>query len=177
MYVTELLTIGAATVAATLLIALTMLIRKGFGGKNLPVTSEWIDDLSLERYRPMLRLLDGSDIEFLKAQPGFTPEMATRLLAQRIQIFRGYLRALEADFNRVCAALKLVMLHSKRDRADLAQVLVRQQIHFACGVWAVQMRLFLYRWGLCGVDVSGLVKMFDSLRLELRSVIPSVSSI
>src|SRR5580658_8849945 len=102
--------------------ALAYLIRKvGSAGKHLPVTSEWIDDLSLDRYRPMLRMLDGSDIAFLRSQPGFTPDMGRKLRAQRTQIFSGYLRSLETDFGRVCAAIKLVMLQSTYDRPELAE--------------------------------------------------------
>jgi hypothetical protein len=43
----------------------------------------------------MLRMRDGGDIEFLRSQPAFT-RMATKLRAQRSQIFRGYL-SLESD--------------------------------------------------------------------------------
>ena len=44
-----------------------MLIRMmGSGGHSLPVTVEWINDLNTERYEPMLRLLDASEIEFLR---------------------------------------------------------------------------------------------------------------
>ena len=118
--------------------ALAYLMRKiGFSGAGLPVTSEWIDDLSLDRYRPMLRMLDGSDIAFLRSQPGFTPDMAKKLRTQRSQIFRGYLRSLEADFGRVCAAIKVVMLQSKHDRPDLAEALIRQQVTFACSMLSV----------------------------------------
>ena len=77
---------------------LAYLVRKVAFGGELPVTSEWIEDLSLDRYRPMLRMLDGDDIEFLRSQPGFTPGMATKLRAQRTQIFRGYLKSLETRF-------------------------------------------------------------------------------
>ena len=30
-----------------------------------------------------------------------------------------------------------------------------------------------YRFGLCGVDVTELVRIFDAMRLELRSLVPS----
>ena len=80
---------------AALVAALIAVIRRcGFAGGDLPLNADWIDDLSVERYRPMLRLLDERDIEFLRSQPGFTPRMAARLRAQRTQIFRGYLRNL-----------------------------------------------------------------------------------
>ena len=46
-----------------------LLIRKvAFEGGNLPLTAEWIGELSVERYRPMMRLLDGADLEFLRSR-------------------------------------------------------------------------------------------------------------
>jgi len=165
--------ISVATCLA-LLLALRLLIRKlAVTGGKLPVTAEWIDELSIERYRPMMRLLDGEDLDFLRSQPGFTPRMATKLRIQRCQIFRGYLRCLSADFGRVCAAIKVLMLQSRNDRPDLAVALVRHQVSFACGILMVQFRLFLYRWGVCAVDVSSLIKMFDVMRLELRTLVPA----
>jgi hypothetical protein len=124
----------------------------------------------------MMRLLDSGDLQFLRSQPGFTPQMASKLRVQRCQIFRGYLRCLNGDFQRVCAAIKILMLQSRQDRPDIAGLLVQQQMSFACGMTLVYCRLFLYRWGLCGVDVTGLVKNFDLMRLELRSLVPATLS-
>jgi hypothetical protein len=160
-------------VGAALMIAAVLLIRKVAVPGSLPVTAEWIDELSIERYRPMMRLLDGGDLEFLRSQPGYTPRMVTRLRIQRCLIFRGYLRCLSSDFGRVCSAIKLVMLQSRHDRPDLAGALMRHQALFMAGVVSVHFRLFLYRWGLCGVDVSSLVKIFDMMRLELRTLVPA----
>ena len=157
-----------------LLSVLAFLICKvGSGGRCLPVTSEWIDDLSLDRYRPMLHMLDSGDIAFLRSQPGFTPDMATKLRTQRTQIFRGYLRSLETDFGRICSALKVVMLQSQHDRPELAEALLRQQVTFACAMLSVRAHLCLYSLGICGVEVSNLVKIFDSMRLELRTMVPA----
>jgi hypothetical protein len=44
---------------------------------------------------------------------------------------------------------------------------------FALGMQSVQIRLLLFRWGICGVDVTDLVKTFDSMRVELRSLVPA----
>jgi len=157
-----------------LLLALFLMVRKVVSaGSELPLDSQWIAELSVERYRPMMRLLDERDLKFLRSQPGFTPRMEAKLRTQRCQIFRGYLRGLEADFRRVCTAVKVLMLQSQLDRPDLASVLVRNQAAFALGVATVNVRLILYRWGLGGVDVSVLVKTFDAMRLELRSLAPS----
>jgi hypothetical protein len=157
-----------------LVTALAFLVRSlGSSGQSLPITAEWIEELSIERYKPMLRLLDSSDLEFLRSQPGYTPRMEAKLRAQRCQIFRGYLRCLNTDFRRVCMALKLIMAQSEQDRPDLASVLVHHQIMFTSGMIAIQARLCLYRWGICTVDVSNLVQIFDVMRLELRTLMPA----
>ena len=156
-----------------LVLALPLLVRRiAASGGCLPVTSEWIDELSVERYQPMVRLLDGEDLDFLRSQPGYTSHMAAKLRLQRCQIFREYLRCLNADFGRVCAAMKILILQSRHDRPDLAAALVRHQAAFLCGMLAVRFRLFLYRWGLGSVDVTGLVEVFDRMRLQLRTLLP-----
>jgi hypothetical protein len=80
---------------------------------------------------------------------------------------------LQSDFGRVCSAIKLVMLQSKHDRPDLAVALIRHQLAFATGMVMVQCRLTLFSWGLGGVDVAGLMKSFDRMRLELRTLVPA----
>jgi hypothetical protein len=143
---------------------------------SLPATAEWIEELSPERYRPMMHLFDPEDLEFLRSQPGFTPQMASRLRAQRCQIFRGYLRTLDEDFQRVAAAMKLILTFSSHDRPDLASILLRQQVKFRFAMTAVQVRLFLYRWDFAPVDVTALLGIFDSMRLELQSLVPAAAS-
>lgn len=164
----------AILILAVLAAALVVLARNvGSNGRSLPVTAEWIDELSVERYRPMLRLLESSDLEFLRSQPGYTRRMESKLRAQRCQIFRGYLRCLNTDFRRVCTALKLVMVQSRQDRPDLASVLVHHQVMFTSAMIAVQVRLFLYQIGVCTVDSSRLVEIFDVMRIALRNMMPA----
>ena len=166
-------------IAMGLALAAVVVMARKLASSNtrLPLTAEWIDELSIERYRPMMHLLNAGDVEFLRSQPGFTHGMATKLRIERCQVFRGYLRCLRTDFQRVCAALKLLMLHSRDDRPDLASVLVHQQLMFECGMVLVGFRLFLYRWGVCGVDVTDLVKIFDLMRLELRRLVPATAAV
>jgi len=103
----------------------------------LPVTAGWIDEQSLERYRPLAQLLSEDDLESLRSRPGFTPHMIAGLRAQRCQIFRGYLRGLSQDFERVCVALRIVLVQSGHDRPDLASTLLREQWRFAVNMFAV----------------------------------------
>jgi len=166
-------------VAVLLILVLSMAVllarRIGSGSESLPVTTEWLGDLSDARYRPMLRLLDESDIRFLRTQKNFTPVMEKKLRAQRAEAFRGYLHMLESDFKRVCLALKVMMVQSDCDRPDLASALIHRQLTFACALLHVQFRLVLFRWGIAGVDASGLIRMFDGMRLELKTLVPAAS--
>ncbi len=137
------------------------------------VNRHWLYQLSADRYRPMLRLLDEQDFSRLRNQPGFTPDMVKRVRLQRLQIFRQYLASLNLDFQHVVQALKVVMAESPQDRPDLARVLVRIQILFALGMLRVRLRLVLYRWGLAKVDISPLIGKFDLVREGLRALAPA----
>jgi hypothetical protein len=139
----------------------------------LPVTADWIDEIALDRYRPMLRLLDEEDFRLLRAQPGFTRKMEVQMRHQRCQIFRGYLKSLSGDFGRVCLALKLLMLNAGNDRPDLARVLLRSQLEFVCGVIVLQVKLAFFSCGIGTIDVASVLGVFDGLRLELRSLVPA----
>jgi|SRR5581483_7395261 len=140
---------------------------------SLPVTATWIEELSLDRYRPMLRILAADDLRLLRSQPGCTPEMITKLRHQRCRIFREYLRGLREDFGRVCLALKLLMVQAGHDRPDLAATLLQKQAQFALGLTLVEVRLALYSWGIGTVEVGSLLAVFDGLRLELRTLLPA----
>src|ERR1035441_1726583 len=74
------------------LVAVFLVRRLGSDHQLLPVTIDWLSELSTDRYRPMLRLLDATDFEFLRAQQGFTPEMGKTLRRQRVQIGRASCR-------------------------------------------------------------------------------------
>jgi len=124
--------------------------------ETLPVTQEWLAELSPDRYRPMSRLLDNRDIRFLREQHGFRPEMEKRLRAQRVLVFREYLRMLEADLRRLCSGLQ----HD-------TSVRMRWQAIFAWRVLEVKFQVTLYQFRLAEVDVAPLMSVFEDLREEL----------
>lgn len=163
----------AAFVCLAVGAVLAFLFRRLIAGpKSLPVSVDWINDLSVARYRPMERLLSEEDYRFLASQPGFDKRMLRRIRAERRKVFRGYLACLSRDFSLVGAALRLMMMYSSQDRSDLAGILYRQQALFAAGMLAVRWRLFLHTCGLGTVDVRGLVSAMECMRLELRQMIP-----
>ncbi len=141
--------------------------------KTPPVTANWIEELSVERYRPMLRLLDPDELQRLGSESGLTDEAISEVRAERCRIFRQYLRSLRTDFKRVCTALKMVMAQASNDRPDLASILVRSQARFALGCALVELRLALFMCGIGVVDVSSVLAIFEGLRTQLRAVAPS----
>ena len=163
-----------ACISAASLIVLT--IRKAAPAPSkLPVTAHWVDELSTERYQPMLRLLDRDDFRVLREQGGYDGQMISRLRRQRCQIFAGYLGSLQDDFGQVCFALKLLMVHAGEDRPDLATVLIRSRIRFAWAMTVVKVRLTLFRCGIGSVDAAKLLRNLGHLQGELRSLVPSVA--
>jgi len=167
------LVIVPAAVCIALVIIWSQLDRQAAVCRRTPpATPEWMDDLSAERYRPMLRLLREEDLEFLRRQPGATPALVRRFRAQRCRAFRGYLRWLSKDFDRACDALMVVMVNSPYDRADLLSGFVRSRFAFASSLIVVRCQLFLYRWRLAKVDIGRLVGQFDALRAHLQGFRP-----
>lgn len=169
---TLLIPIGALA-AAFMGFALLTLYRQVSGRPSVPENADWLEDLSTERYRPMLRLLARADLDFLRSQPGFTRALAARLRKQRCRIFRGYLKSLSGDFRCVCWAVKILMVQSHQDRPELAGQLLRSQAAFAWGILVAQTQVVFYGWGLGTVDMAALLKVFDGMRLELRSLTPA----
>jgi hypothetical protein len=157
------------------LLVLFLVRRLGSDHQLLPVTTDWLSELSVDRYRPMLRLLDATDFQFLRSQKGFTPEMAKRLRRQRVQAFRGYLRLLVADFDRVVAALHVILAQSAYDRPELASLVFQRRLGFALGLIGVHCRLALFGLGWSRVDASGLIRLFDGMRLQLHALVPASS--
>jgi hypothetical protein len=164
----------AAFVCLAVGAVLAFLFRRLIAGpKSLPVSVDWINDLSVARYRPMERLLSEEDYRFLASQPGFDKRTLRRIRSERRRVFRGYLACLNRDFSMVGAALRLMITYSTQDRPDLAGILYKQQALFTFGMLAVQWRLCLHACGLGTVDVRGLVRAMDYMRTELRQMIPA----
>lgn len=147
------------------------------GHQALPVTVDWIEEMSTERYNPMLRLLEEDEVQFLKAQGNFEGRRETEFRTERTRLFREYLGCLRADFEQMSMAIRILMVQSCHDRPDLARALVGRQAVFAVTLALVHGRLILYRWGICGVDARGLMRSFEAVRLELRALLPTAVAV
>jgi len=105
--------------------------------------ADWLNEFSLESYRPMERLFNESDYRFLAEQPGYNPGIAKKLRIERQRIFRGYLRQLIGDFHRLVHVANLMMVYSGDDRSDMARSISRLRLRFYWTVICTQTRLSL----------------------------------
>ncbi len=124
---------------------------------------------SPERYRAMDRLLSGEDQSFLRLQPGWDRRKEKKFRKARIRIFRAYVHQLSADFNRICKAIKLLIVRSEVDRSDLAGLITKQQFLLVAGIISVEFKLLLYKFGWRSVDVHELLRTLETMHRRLQS--------
>lgn len=130
--------------------------------------------VSVERYRPMLRLLADEDLDFVQADNHLRKVLRSR----RRQLFRSYLRCLARDYSLLLAGIRSVMVQSGIDRPDLARALARNRALFAITMYKVELRLALHAVGVGKVDISGLVDTLEALRTQLSvlSAVPAAAA-
>ena len=139
--------IAAAVVCTGIVLAMVKWPRHFAAPQPISVTAEWIDELSIDATN-LLRLLDEERFQFLRTQPDFTPKMATKLRIQRCQLFHERLRHLKTISSSSAWRSRLIIVESEHDRPDLAWVLLRNQMTFACGMMMVRFQLVRYRYDL-----------------------------
>ena len=133
------------------------------------VAAEWLDGFSLESYAPMRRLLDRSDFEFLRRQPGFRPALARRLQAERRKAFIDYLWLMIGDFNRLLKIGRLILVSSNVDRPEFARALGQQRNKFYFTVCALRCKLALAPLGL-RADGPELLDSLESMLQQVREL-------
>jgi len=166
MILTAILLALAILVATLGLLFRALVSRSG----QSSVSGEWLETFSLESYAPMERLLDKADVIFLASQPGYRPEIGKRLMAERRQIFRGYLHLLIADFKQLVDLGKLMVVYSAQDRTPLAKALWRSQVSFYFAVVAVECKLALHPLGWSSVEVHKLIGALETMRSQIQAL-------
>ncbi len=158
-------------------LALSLLVWKlSTHKRSIEYDPEWLEDFSISKYRPMLRLLSEDDYEFLANQAGYQSKIASELRSERRKVFRAYLRNLIRDFNRLQHVAKMMALYSSQDRPEFAVALLKQRITFSFAVFAVRIRLGLHTVGIGAVDVRNLIGSLDHMRIRVETLMPESSS-
>ena len=117
----ETVIIAASVVYAGIVLVMVRLTRHFAAPQPIPITAEWLDELSIDTTH-LVRLLGDKDCQPL----------------------RTHLPRLNHVFRLIRMAVKAIMVQSERDRPDLARVLVRSQITFAYRIMKVRLHL---AWG------------------------------
>jgi hypothetical protein len=144
------------------------LLRELFARKTVSTFDPlWLEEFSIAKYRPMMRLLAEEDYAFLAGQSGFDEKISSNLRAERRRIFRAYLRSLVRDFNRLHYCAKLMATHSTEDRSDVLTMLVKQRVAFSFALAAVECRLIVHTLGFGPVEVRNLISTLDQSRMLL----------
>ena len=145
-----------------------VIMRRRAGSRASATDWDWARDFSVEKYRPMQRLLSEEDQRFLKAQSGYQPSLSRTLRKDRCRIFRSYLRSLRRDFNRLYWAAKESVLYSASDETQMVQAIVRQRAIFYLALCRVELSLALYTLGVATVDVYPVLEALAALRDATR---------
>jgi hypothetical protein len=133
----------------------------------------WID-VSWQNSRPIERLLDPTEFEFLRRR-GLSKQRISELRSKRRQLFRMYLRRLTQEFNAIHSALRLAIVQSDTDRADLVRELGRQRFNFYRHLLGVEFRLALNAAGFETVPSLELIRPLEKLHIEFCNLVPSMS--
>jgi hypothetical protein len=124
----------------------------------------WLDEFTIERYRPIERLFDPDDLQFVKCHSGYTPSLGKKLASSRRAAARLFLTELTYDFDRMFRLGREMLVASRRDRPDLASTLVRQWAAFHFRVFVLRVRLVLAPLGLAPRRPIGLLEALARMR-------------
>jgi hypothetical protein len=148
---------------------LLMVLRKIQTGNS--VSGEVVQEYSAERYRPLFRLLDESDSDFIRAGLPEQSRKLRRFRAGRRSLFRVYLRDLGADHSRIVGAIRQLLVDSQVDRPDLAIALYRCQFMFRLAMASIEFKLLCHAMGIGTVDVRSLVVAVEGLQLQFQDML------
>lgn len=164
--------------AAALTAALALLVARLLNYRRHALAGDVSGEFSMERYEPMLRMLDVQDAEFLASQPGAV-ELGSvgRLRRDRRRIFRMYLQELAADFERMHAQARAIAAASPEQHSEAVAKLVRQQLEFWAAMAMVELQLALDCVGAARVNPQRLVKVAGALRASLQAAMPATGPV
>jgi len=163
---------SAAILAALLLGIVGVVLLRTFSTTCLSYVESFDRaDLSWRSYRPLQRLLDPSDFEFLRRR-GVAESKIRRLRRERRTLYRMCLRSLAADFNKIQQTLNLRLIQSEDDRPDLAAELARQKIRFYRNLLMAEACLAVHACGVDHIPAVDLLRPFTALQQQLQQLAP-----
>jgi hypothetical protein len=131
--------------------------------------SDWLNGFDLSRYAALDNLFHPRDFEFLKSQPGYTPELSSRLKADRLKIADGYLSQLERDVRMLLTFANRAAARSGADHDKLSAFLLKQEAKFAWNLLTLRMQITFMKLGIVQqVSFDHILEGLRPLVLESR---------
>ncbi len=103
--------------------------------------ASFLENFSLQTYRPMLRLATQLDRRYLTMAHGESLSGCYRKIQR--DLLREYLRDAAKDFNRLYAIANAKSLQASSDPGDLSMALFEQQMTFIMLIWGIEARLLV----------------------------------
>ena len=129
----------------------------------------FLENFSLNAYRPMLRLASQMDRKFLSSAHGNTLAGCYRKIQR--QLLREYLRETSKDFNRLYAIATAKTVQAASDPGDLSMALFEQQMTFILLIWGIEARLLLDDYLPFTVDLKPLILHLEGLAQQTRDLV------
>jgi hypothetical protein len=128
------------------------------------VSQIW-NDISIERYLPMLRLMQPNDLEFLRNRTALSRRRVTRIRKQRAHLALSFLRCLESDFAQLCAAIRvLIALQPDHIQPAASRRLRRHITNFRGATLLLRLRLLVLRQGMVSNGGIRVLAEFETVR-------------
>ncbi|MCX6598410.1 MAG: hypothetical protein NTV70_18825 [Acidobacteria bacterium] len=161
-----------AAVVAVLLLGFLLLIRSVASARpNDMADRPMLAEFDGGKYRPLARLFNQDDEEFLRTQRGFQPEMLSELRASRRQVAREYLASLKVDFLALHGLATELLAVAPIDQPELASTLASMKVRFFWGLGLAHAGLMLHAAGLDGVrPVAALADLFQGLHQQTHAL-------
>jgi hypothetical protein len=168
--------VAVTSILITLSLLFFWMIAKMIFPKPVGIASpEMLAEFSTRRYEPMMRLLRRADFEYL-LQNGVDRKFVRELQSSRRRAFRGYLRMLTLDFNRLHTTAKMLLLSAPSDRPEFAKALVYARLTFSLGLLEAHTRLALSSAGFpVEADLRQLVGQMETMRGNLQGLAMAAS--
>lgn len=130
--------------------------------------ASFLDNFSLQRYRPMLRLATQMDRRYLTAAHSDTLAACYRKIQRGL--LREYLHDAARDFNRLYAIANAKCLRAASDPGGLSMALFEQQMTFIMLVWGIEARLLLDGILPFALDLTPLIQSIEGLAQQTRQL-------
>jgi hypothetical protein len=157
------------SVVAALLLTAARPILNFFAHRQAEPTADWLSSFDFSRYAVLATLLHPRDFEFLKAQPGYAPELGARLRSERLKIAEVYLHQLERDVRLLLNFANHSVARSGTDHDGLSAFLLKKELRFAFELTKLRVALTMMRLGVWNqISFDALFESVRPLVVESR---------